>query len=226
MEKEVLIAEIRRLTKRIGQAARSGVTELAERLRISRSTLATELAIRFDTWLLVNAEGKSEFVDRKTFDDRCRLWKDRVTATSSIPRQQAQESPSAPTSPDPVREFFGDPIHVYTRREALEDGTLVDVSPWAAGCFKHPVAITAALWTIVQDLPPGAGGTVQVDLRIREILRSAVRVAVEGPRESSRVTFGVVLGTSQSLRSLELVAVCGPGDDGKPVITIGFPIDF
>lgn len=227
MEKEVLIAEIRKITKRIGQAARSGVTELAERLRISRTALAAELASRFNLWLLVNAEGQSEFVDRKAFDERCRSWKERVASRSSGSRPVAEEPPpTASAPPDPVREFFGDPIHVYTRREALEDGTLVDVSRSAAGCFKHPVAVTAALWAIVEDLPGGPGGAQEVDQRVREILRSAVWVAMAGPKNADRVTFQIALGTSKGIRSLDLVAVCGSGDDGNPVITIGFPIDF
>jgi hypothetical protein len=31
----------------------------------------------------------------------------------------------------PITEVFGDPISIYTRDQALEDGTLIDVSAWA-----------------------------------------------------------------------------------------------
>lgn len=44
-------------------------------------------------------------------------------------------------------EIFGEPIHTYTRAQALGDGTLVDVSELAreAG-FRLPVAVTRAVW--------------------------------------------------------------------------------
>lgn len=53
-----------------------------------------------------------------------------------------------------MEEIFGEPIHVYTRAEAIEDGALVDVTGTAeeAG-IVHPVALTAALWHDVNDIP-------------------------------------------------------------------------
>ncbi len=231
MDKEALISEIRKLTKRIGQAARNGVTELAERLRISRTQLAIELARRFDTWLLVNAEGKSEFVARGDFERRVQLWKERTgvdstAGTAGGPAAEGKASAVTAAIPDPVREFFGEPIHVYTRRQALDDGVLIDVTPWAAGCFKHPVAFTAALWTVVCDLPAGAGGDSLVDGRVREVLHAAARVALDGSRSTSQIAFPFLLGTSGGPRALDLLAHCGPGDQAEPVITIGFPSDF
>lgn len=229
--KERLISEIRRLTQRIGQARRSGVTELAERLRLSRLTLATRLAREFDVWFLVNPEGKSEFVDREAFGRRMAAWKARrqIPAVGSADTPAADEpTPSPASSNDPMRELFGEPIHVYTRDQALADGVLVDVTPWAAGCFRHPTAFTSALWGIVSDLPcdVGAAGAAALDLRIREVLRAAATVASSSSKDRSRVTFPLLIGTTQGLRSIELVADCGPGDRGEPVITIGFPSDF
>ena len=32
-----------------------------------------------------------------------------------------------------VLQILGEPIHVYTRRQALEDGVLVNVTEWASG---------------------------------------------------------------------------------------------
>lgn len=232
--KEHLISEIRTLTKRIGQAARGGVTELAERLRLTRTELAVRLAREFDTWLLVNAQGRSEFVDRGTFTRRAESWKERklLEALSAPPAPAAEPAPSGeapvPAAPgaDPVRELFGEPISIYTRAQALEDGVLVDVTPWASGCFKHPVALTAALWAIVSEVPPGLGGDSTLDVRVREVLRAAVQVAQGSSRPTSQFTFPILMGTAEGLRTLELLAHSGPGDQGEPVITIGFPIDF
>jgi len=53
-------------------------------------------------------------------------------------------------------EFWGEPISIYTREQALEDGVLVDVSAWAGsgpdgmmGGFCVPVVMTRALWWAV-----------------------------------------------------------------------------
>ena len=44
-------------------------------------------------------------------------------------------------------DFFGPVISAYTRRQALADGVLVDVSAmaWEAG-FKFPVSLSRAAW--------------------------------------------------------------------------------
>ena len=44
-------------------------------------------------------------------------------------------------------DLFGEVIYSYTRKQALEDGVLVDVSELAkeAG-FRYPVAVTARVW--------------------------------------------------------------------------------
>ncbi len=54
----------------------------------------------------------------------------------------------ATTTPaDTMREIFGEPIHTYTRAQAIEDGQLIDVSTTAreAG-IVWPVALTSAAW--------------------------------------------------------------------------------
>ena len=232
--KDRLISEIRKLTQRIGQAARSGVTELAERLRIARTQLAIRLARDFDTWLLVNANGKTEFVDHETWKARVDAWKKRkrLEATSPRPMPAPEASPTAnppaaaPPATDPVRELFGDPISIYTRASAINDGVLADVTPSAAGLFKIPVAFTSALWAIVEDLPPDQCGDGPLQERVREVLLAAIAVARQGPPSSGQFTFPLLIGTSGGLRSLELLVHCGPGDRGEPVITIGFPNDF
>lgn len=232
--KERLMSEIRALTHRIGQAKRSGVTELSERLRLARTQLAVCLAREFDTWLLVNAQGKTEFVDPKTWKARIDAWKKRKRleatspTTSSAPEVAPAANGPAPAPPpaDPVRELFGEPISIYTREQALEDGVLADVTRQAAGIFKVPVALTSALWGTIGDLPAGQSGEGVILTRVQEVLRAAVDVAQGNPRPTSQFTFALLLGTSSGLRTLELLVHCGPGDSGEPVITIGFPSDF
>lgn len=59
-------------------------------------------------------------------------------------------------------EFWGEPIHTYSRAQALADGVLVDVSEWASaetgfhGAFGVRVAVTAAVWADLNDIPAWA----------------------------------------------------------------------
>jgi hypothetical protein len=226
------MSEIRALTKRIGQAKRNGVTELAERLRIARAQLAIHLARNHDTWLLVNAAGETEFVDLPTWKSRVEAWKERKWQGSQAPTVVAEtppdgQAPALPaTSSDPVREFFGEPIHCYTRAQALADGVLVDVTPSTAGIFRVPVALTRSLWDVTQDIEDSPVWDQAIAIRIREILQAAAELS-RSRRGTDRLAFPLLLQTkTQGLKQYELLAISGPGDAGEHVVTIGFPIDF
>ncbi len=88
-------------------------------------------------------------------------------------------------------------IYAYTRAQAIDDGTLVDVSDLARDAgFKVPVALTAKVWS----------DCVAWD-QAREVAFSVLRIG-SGRLRPSRVTLALVIG---------------PGDQGEPVITIMQP---
>lgn len=122
-----------------------------------------------------------------------------------------------PEDPGP----FGPLVYRYTRQQALQDGVLVDVSGEAGQVgFRHPVAITASLHTRLQ---PGQ----DYDARLWNTLWLAALAItlLEGPSDS--VQFSLPLEQDQAREvTLHLRAVCSPGDEGEPVVTIGFPEDF
>jgi hypothetical protein len=119
-----------------------------------------------------------------------------------------------------------DLIHVYTRADALRDGVLIDVSQTAreAG-IRCPVAITRAVWERCVRVPPGVLCQDESG-RLWDIvwlLAYAIRGSDSGARE---VRFGVHVRNDNRDRIPPLVrlkAVCGPGDDGKPVLTVMAP---
>ena len=118
--------------------------------------------------------------------------------------------------------FWGGPIHVYTRAEALADGLLVDATATAreAG-FRIPVALTANVWADVNDLFGGYVSAGQSpEGRLWDLLFMAAHVARKPEnRERSEFVCSLVmpLGTGITYR-----AKChiGPGDEGEPVVTI------
>jgi hypothetical protein len=115
-----------------------------------------------------------------------------------------------------------DLIHAYTRADAIRDGVLIDVSQTAkeAG-FAYLVALTRAVWERCVAVPPGvlcqdeAGRLWDVLF----LLRDAIGRSNSGPE----VRFAVHVRNDNREGTpplVQLKAVCGPGDQGEPVITV------
>ena len=71
--------------------------------------------------------------------------------------------------------FFGQPIHSYSRAQALADGVLIDVSSTAreAG-IRFPTAVTRAVWDGYVRVPPGVECQDEAG-RLWDVLWSAIR---------------------------------------------------
>jgi hypothetical protein len=116
-----------------------------------------------------------------------------------------------------------DLIHRYTRPDALRDGVLIDVSAVAreAGS-KHPVALTAGAWERCVAVPPSVAYQDEAGRLwdVLTMLRFAIRRGGAGPE----VRFGVRGDNRDRTPPLvRLKAICGPGDDGEPVLTVMAP---
>lgn len=141
------------------------------------------------------------------------------------PRRLTKEQVSAPQD---LVELFGEPIHTYTRQQAIDDGYLIDVSSMAreAG-IVFPVAMTRTAWgdccewgeadSKRQTYQDEAGRLWDV----LWLLRLAAR------RGGSEIRFQLYRvprgGRGIKPRLTVLKAICGPGDAGEPVITICMP---
>lgn len=115
-----------------------------------------------------------------------------------------------------------DVVHRCTRKQAIEDGFLVDVSETAreAG-IKHPVAITRAVYDRYVQVPEGVVCQDEAG-RLWDVLwmfRTAARKCA-GDRLLYRL---YVRNDNVRPRPVTLKAICGPGDDAEPVITILLP---
>ncbi len=134
---------------------------------------------------------------------------------------------------DAMTEMFGEVIHTYSRREALADGVLVDVSEMASEAgFKFPVAVTQRLHAEVLTPDPRAEEFGQsFDGRCWDALHM-LHMAIKGVLPKKTYPCGAGEATeyqcyfvmkARQRRLLTLKAVCGPGDDMEPVITIMLP---
>ncbi len=116
-------------------------------------------------------------------------------------------------------------IHAYTRRQAIEDGVLVDVTDLARETgFRVPVAVTASVWALYVEVPAGARGQDETG-RLWDVV-SMLRFAIAANRNQiSEIRFRlyVVLRAGADPELVELKAVCGPDDVGSPCITVMMP---
>ena len=135
--------------------------------------------------------------------------------------------------PQPQDSLFGSVIIAYSRTQAIADGILVDVTETGKEVgFKLPVTITEALHNRLTPTKADVAIGQDYDGRLWDVLWLAAFTIKLADRGKDTVAFTV---TQQEVEpksgqphgvDIRLRAVCGPGDEGEPVITIGFPDDF
>ena len=129
---------------------------------------------------------------------------------------------------DSLADVFGEPISSYSRAQAIADGMLVDVSETAreAG-FVFPVAMTRAAWSdcVEWSEADNLRLTYQDEAgRLWDVLWMASRAARRGGEEIRFQLYRVARGGRGTRpRLVTLKGLCGPGDEGEPVITIMLP---
>lgn len=120
-------------------------------------------------------------------------------------------------------------IYAYTRKQAIADGVLVDVTETAkeAG-FRIPVALTCAVWAEYVAVPEGVEGQDEVG-RLWDVLwMCRFGIGRGNNRDASEVLFQLHVRNDNREGDPPLVtlkAVCGPDDDGEPCITIMLPVE-
>jgi hypothetical protein len=138
-------------------------------------------------------------------------------------------------------DFWGKEIFRYTRAQAIADGVLIDLTSatddkgqrlcQAAG-FKLPVAITRAAWAKV--IEAGGAWKAQADGETLELkdgqsltgrvwdVLYMLRRACSQANNDDRVRFQVLVDVHGDGRHelVRLWALCGPGDDSRPVLII------
>ena len=132
-----------------------------------------------------------------------------------------QGSPRS-TGKNPMEELFGNVIYAYTRRQAIEDGVLVDVSETAreAG-FKYPFAMTAEVWSLIEQIPPKFSHE-DVQGRLWDVLMMARHAIAKAKPGEDQIFYEVILHQSDA-NQLRLKLHCGPGDTAEAVLTLMLP---
>jgi hypothetical protein len=122
-----------------------------------------------------------------------------------------------------LSDIFGDVIYGYSRAQAIEDGILVDVSETAreAG-IKFPVALTRTVWDKYITPDPRAEKWGQSESgRLWDTLWMLRNAAKRGGSEIMYQLYFIMAAKQKRLVTLK--ALCGPGDNTEPVISVMLP---
>lgn len=111
LTKDRLMARVKACTLKIGVARRANDHQTTAALRDRRAVAIRKLAERHNVWSLINAEGRSEFVDYAEWEHRMVAWARRnnvippgltVDAVTARLRQMAHNvNPANPANPAP-----------------------------------------------------------------------------------------------------------------------------
>lgn len=126
--------------------------------------------------------------------------------------------------------FYGEVISSYSRKDALNDGVLIDATLYAKKVgFKIPTALTRSVWSKYVDMPAEIKkeGLQSEKARLGDIL-TMLYFAISNPgnKEKSQIMFKLYVRNKKGEEGAELAtlkALVHPDDDLLPVITIMLP---
>ena len=118
-------------------------------------------------------------------------------------------------------------IFTYTRAQAIDDGVLVDgtigdLAEVTRQHYKYPVAMTAAVFALMEQAVNNRKHCNDFKGVWHDILWMSKMNITRRFDESSHLFKVIITGTGRK-RTHELKIVCGPGDDAEPVLTIMLP---
>jgi hypothetical protein len=118
-------------------------------------------------------------------------------------------------------------IFSYSRKEAIEDGVLVDVTKLASEAgIKYPVAMTSEVFETIDPSKLDKEIGQSLDGRLWDLFTMFKLATRQG---GSEIKFNFIVHkinpeTNRRKKDyVELKAVCGPGDTTEPCVTIMFP---
>ncbi len=115
-------------------------------------------------------------------------------------------------------DLFGKVVFSYTRKQAIEDGVLVDLSgiETIKAHWKYPFACTATAWAIIEAALQKDGQDLNgICHDISWMAFVAIRVA----NDLQVVHFKVIIAGKKHALKLHF----GPGDTAEPVLTLMLP---
>lgn len=113
---------------------------------------------------------------------------------------------------------FGETIYSYTRKQAIDDGVLVDLSAVDSirQHWKHPFACTAAVWSVIEHALEKEGQDVA---GICHDISTMAKFGFKRNAADDVAYFKVFIAGGEHTLKLHI----GPGDTPSPVLTLMLP---
>lgn len=113
---------------------------------------------------------------------------------------------------------FGEAIYSYSRKQAIADGVLVDLSEVDSikQHWKHPFACTWTVWAIIETALQQSGQDIS---GICHDISTMAKLAIQTKQDADQIRFRVIITN----RTRELKLHIGPGDTPTPVLTLMLP---
>lgn len=112
-----------------------------------------------------------------------------------------------------MEDLFGEPIHIYTRKQAVEDGVLVLLPAQlsAEAGYGVSVAMTRAAFGLV-EVPPSQAHCQDLTGRMWDVLWMARGAARASATRGGRYAFQVILRTARGRQKVETLHAVVDGD--------------
>ena len=120
---------------------------------------------------------------------------------------------------DLISKYGEDIVSIYTRKQAIADGVLIDLSalyPNDTRIFKYNVACTIPVWEKVKNYADVHGNVAVWDLCLTSVRCKTKIISESEHLFECYVPLGAPKGTIFKIH-------CGPGDNYEPVLTIMMP---
>lgn len=158
----------------------------------------------------------------KYFNEHPELFSD-LTKEKGIVAVQQDVQPKM-TADQLDEHYFGHIISSYTRKQAIEDGVLVELDSKIvkeAG-INYPMAITRKVWQLIEDAVNKGGKDLE---GVIWDMLTMFRFSAQKSKEESTMIFEMLIWEKHVAkdRLMKFKAICSAGDTPEPVITIMFP---
>lgn len=119
-----------------------------------------------------------------------------------------------------------DIIFEYRRKQAIEDGVLVDLNqiiPVHESGYKYPIACTDTVWNIIQRAVEDKTKCNDYPGVVWDILHMSRHMQIA--KWATGAMFEVIISGPEGNKKHTFKIECGPGDDSRPVLTIMHPLE-
>lgn len=115
-----------------------------------------------------------------------------------------------------IEEYFGPAIYTYSRRQAIDDGILIDTTKEAnAAGFRIPVVLTCAVFNTFTVHKPASYiiDEEETSIMIKLLFKQLYREVIKGSNANEDTIYF-------TFNDVDLYSVINGGDYGEPVMTV------